>query len=57
MDTSPKKAGPIAQAPKKEEIDPKAAAATRKKLEKSVGYMQSAFAGESGGFGGNTALS
>lgn len=56
MDTSPSKPKPLAKAPKKEEIDAEAAAATQAKLKQKAGYFKTALAGETGGFGGQTAL-
>lgn len=56
MDTSPPKPKPLGKAPKKEEIDAEAAAATRAKLKNNAGYFKTALAGETGGFGGLTAL-
>lgn len=55
MDFSPKTPTVVKPA-KKEEIDPKAAAATQAKLKKKVGYLNTALAGETGGFAGQTAL-
>lgn len=56
MNSSPKKPEPLAKAPKMAEINAEAAAATRTKLKGKSGYFKTALAGETGGFGGNTAL-
>lgn len=57
MNSSPPKTDAVAQTAKRDEVDAEAAAATQAQLgKKNKGYFQTALAGETGGFGGNTAL-